>query len=85
VDLPDASRGNRLIALDEALIRLERQDARKAQLVKLRFFAGLTIEEAAAALGISSPTANRDWAYARAWLRSEMAQEDGQGGDGRVG
>jgi RNA polymerase sigma factor (TIGR02999 family) len=65
-----------LLALDEALQKLEIQDKRIAQLVKLRFFAGLTIDEAAQALGISSSTADNDWAYARCWLRLEM---DGAG------
>jgi RNA polymerase sigma factor (TIGR02999 family) len=58
-----------LLALDEALDRFVRTDPRKAELVKLRFFAGLTIEQAAAALGISTSTADNDWAYARSWLR----------------
>jgi RNA polymerase sigma factor (TIGR02999 family) len=57
-----------LLAVNEALDQLARHDARKAELVKLRYFAGLTFEEAAEALGISVPTAKRDWAYARAWL-----------------
>jgi len=61
-----------LIALDDALGRLERLDARKAQVVKLRFFAGLTGEQAARALGIATSTADADWAYARCWLRLEM-------------
>jgi RNA polymerase sigma factor (TIGR02999 family) len=61
-----------LLALDEALQELERQDRRKADLVKLRFFAGLTIEQAAEALGISTSTADNDWAYARCWLRLEI-------------
>jgi RNA polymerase sigma factor (TIGR02999 family) len=61
-----------LLALDEALAKLERKDKRKADLVKLRFFAGLTIEQAAAALGIATSTADDDWAYARSWLRLEM-------------
>ena len=58
-----------LIALDEALGRLARTDPRKAELVKLRFFAGLTTEQAAAALGVSTSTADNDWAYAKSWLR----------------
>ncbi len=58
-----------LLALDEALDRLARTDPRKAELVKLRFFAGLTIEQAAAALGVSTSTADNDWAYAKCWLR----------------
>jgi RNA polymerase sigma factor (TIGR02999 family) len=61
--------GDRLLALDEALRQLEAQDPRKAELVKLRFFAGLTGEQAAAALGVSLSTADKDWAYARSWLR----------------
>jgi RNA polymerase sigma factor (TIGR02999 family) len=63
-----------LVALDDVLERLERQHARKAELVKLRFFAGLTIEQAAEALGISTTTADNDWAYARCWLRVEMEE-----------
>jgi RNA polymerase sigma factor (TIGR02999 family) len=61
-----------LLALSEALEKLERQAPRKADLVKLRFFAGLTIKEAAQALGISPSTADNDWAYARCWLRLEI-------------
>ena len=61
--------GDRLLALDEALRQLEAEDPRKADLVKLRFFAGLTAEQAAAALGVSTSTAEKDWAYARSWLR----------------
>jgi RNA polymerase sigma factor (TIGR02999 family) len=64
-----------LLALDEALDKLGRKDPRKAQLVKLRFFAGLTTEQAARVLGISASTADNDWAYARCWLRLEI---DGQ-------
>jgi RNA polymerase sigma factor (TIGR02999 family) len=62
-----------LLALDEALIKLELRNPRQAALVKLRFFAGLTIEEAAQALGVSTSTVENDWAYARSWLRVEMA------------
>jgi RNA polymerase sigma factor (TIGR02999 family) len=61
-----------LLALDEALQKLEKQDPRRAQLVKLRFFTGLTIAEAAQVLGISTSTADNDWAYARSWLRLEI-------------
>lgn len=57
-----------LLAVQEALDALAAHDARKAELVKLRYFAGLTIEEAADVLDISAPTAKRDWTYARAWL-----------------
>jgi RNA polymerase sigma factor (TIGR02999 family) len=66
----------RLLALDEALAKLERQHPSKAQLVKLRYFAGLSIREAAAALGIATATADRYWAYARAWLQREMTGAD---------
>jgi RNA polymerase sigma factor (TIGR02999 family) len=70
-----------LLALHEALTNLEQHNPRRANLVKLRFFAGLTIAEAAEALGISESTADNDWAYARSWLRLEM--DGGTGGDGR--
>jgi DNA-directed RNA polymerase specialized sigma24 family protein len=66
-----------LLALHEALDRLALKDARKADLVKLRFFAGLTNEQAANALGITARTAYTDWSYAKAWLRVEMAAEFG--------
>ena len=59
---------DQMIALDEALERLGQEEPEKAQLVKLRFFGGLSIEEAAEALGISRATASRHWTYARAWL-----------------
>ena len=64
-----------LIALDESLERLREKDPMKCDLVKLRFFAGLTNEQAADALGISTTTADRYWAYARAWLFRQMAKE----------
>ena len=61
-----------LLAVDEALQRLELTDPRAAELVKLRYFAGLTLRQAAAALGVSPRTADDIWAYARAWLYSEL-------------
>jgi RNA polymerase sigma factor (TIGR02999 family) len=61
-----------LLAVNEALERLTAHDPPKAELVTLRFFVGLSLEEAAEILGISRPTANRYWAYARAWLFREM-------------
>jgi RNA polymerase sigma factor (TIGR02999 family) len=67
------SRDIDLLALDEALDRLASHDRRKAELVKLRFFAGMTIREAAATLGIAESTADADWAYAKSWLRVELA------------
>jgi RNA polymerase sigma factor (sigma-70 family) len=63
-----------ILALDEALARLEAHDKQKADVVKLRYFAGLTIEDTAAALGISTPTVKRYWAYARAWLLREISK-----------
>jgi RNA polymerase sigma factor (sigma-70 family) len=61
-----------VLALNEALDALAARHAIKAELVKLRYFAGLTIEEAAAALGISTTTAERYWTFARAWLHRHM-------------
>jgi RNA polymerase sigma factor (TIGR02999 family) len=61
-----------LLGVHESLDRLAAHSARRAELVKLRYFAGLSIEEAAGVLGIAVPTAKRDWAYARAWLLGEI-------------
>jgi len=66
------SAAHHLIAVDESLERLARQDHLKAELVKLRYFAGLTGKQAALALGISPATADRYWKYARSWLRLEI-------------
>lgn len=68
---PVGSEGE-MLAVHEALDRLGARDPRKAELVKLRYFAGLSIEEVAEALGISEATAKRDWVYARAWLGREI-------------
>ena len=65
-----------LIALDEALEKLTREDKVKADLVKLRYFAGLTVEQAGQALGISRATADRYWTFARAWLYNEINKGD---------
>jgi RNA polymerase sigma factor (TIGR02999 family) len=71
-----------ILAIDEALSKLHLDDAEAAELVKLRFFAGLSIEEAADALDISRATAYRRWTYAKAWLRCELmppsASDSGQ-------
>jgi RNA polymerase sigma factor (TIGR02999 family) len=79
--LPVDERGDDLLALDEALSRLADEQPLKAELVKLRYFAGLTLEEAAACLGISPATAKRYWAVARAWLYADLSgpAEDGPG------
>jgi RNA polymerase sigma factor (TIGR02999 family) len=78
IEVDEMVRGLDLLALDEALVNLEKLDVRKAELVKLRFFAGLTLAEAAGVLGIARSTADDDWAYARSWLRLEL--EGNQGG-----
>ena len=65
-----------VIALDEALVKLAQKDETKAELVKLRYFAGLTLEQAAHVLGISTTTADRYWAFARAWLHQEVIKGD---------
>jgi len=70
--LPAPTPDEELVALDEALAKLARQDPVKASLVELRYFAGLTGEEAADVLDISPSTADRHWAYARAWLQAEV-------------
>ena len=66
----------RLMALDEALTRFAALEPRKAELIKLHSFAGLSLDAAAAVLGISPATADRWWAYARAWLRVEISGEN---------
>jgi RNA polymerase sigma factor (TIGR02999 family) len=75
--LPVDDRAEELLALDDALSELARQEPVKAELVKLRYFAGLTLEEAAACLNISSATAKRYWAVARAWLFATLPDAEG--------
>jgi RNA polymerase sigma factor (TIGR02999 family) len=72
IDLLTAVTPDQVLAIDDALSRLAVNDPAAAQLVELRYFAGLTVEEAARALGISPATAYRHWKYARAWLYSEL-------------
>ena len=81
LDAPDDDSAEELLALDEALTRLEREEPGAASVVKLRYFTGLTIEEAAAAMGVSVRTANRHWAYARAWLFKELGGKGNTGPD----
>jgi len=73
--LASSSRNVNLIALDEALEKLACQDRRKAEVVKLRYFAGLTLRQVAEALGIAESTADADWAYAKSWLRVALNEE----------
>jgi RNA polymerase sigma factor (TIGR02999 family) len=68
------AKDDELLAVHEALDALAAHDPRKAELVKLRYFVGLTIEHAAEVLNISAPTAKRDWTYARTWLYREISQ-----------
>jgi RNA polymerase sigma factor (TIGR02999 family) len=72
-----ADADDNLLAIDEALARFAARDRAKAELVQLRFFAGCTIDEAARVLGISAATAERWWAYARAWLHQEINRDAG--------
>jgi RNA polymerase sigma factor (TIGR02999 family) len=79
LELPYGLPSDELLALDEAISKLELESPQQAKVVQLRFFAGMTHEEVARALGISSVTARRHWRYARAWLRRQMRLEfDGE-------
>jgi RNA polymerase sigma factor (TIGR02999 family) len=75
-DIACSQRPEQLLALDEALQRLAATSPQAAELVKLRYFAGLSVAEAAGALGLSRATAYRRWTYARAWVRCELLGED---------
>ncbi len=70
-------RCDELLALDESLERLEKLDARQSRIVELRFFGGLTVEEAAEVLGISPKTVKREWSTAKAWLYGELKERHG--------
>ena len=74
IEIAESASNDDLVALDEALDRFAALDPQKADLVKLRYFAGLNVEQAAEALGISLATANRHWAYAKAWLFQEISE-----------
>jgi len=74
LDLRDEPTSDHFPALDEALQRLAEEEQTAAEVVKLRYFAGLTIEQAAEVLGLSVRTANRHWAYAKAWLYQRLSQ-----------
>jgi len=77
IDIAVESGEEQLLAIHEALDRLAAYDPVKAELVKLRYFVGLTIQQTAEVLGISEPTAKRYWTYARAWLYREIKGHDG--------
>ena len=72
VAIPERAREEHLIAVDEALAKLEREDSKKAEVVKLRYFVGMTAEETAEALGVSVATVERHWSFAKAWLFSQI-------------
>lgn len=72
IDVAVHATPDQLLAIDDALAKLEREDPTVFELVRLRYFAGLNVEQAAAALGISPATAYRHWNYARAWLHEEL-------------
>ena len=80
LDIADEDASQNLLDLDEALTRLGEEEPAVAEVVKLRFFAGLTIEQSAEALGVSVRTANRHWAYARAWLYQQLNSGGGESG-----
>lgn len=75
----DPGRDQELLALDEALAALSEFDERKSRVVELRFFGGLTIEEAAAVLEVSPDTVRRDWRLSKSWLRKYLSEEGGDG------
>ncbi len=76
-DLAFRPPGQDVLALDEALKQLEADDPRKGQIVNLRYFAGLTAEETAAALGVSVGTVEREWRYIRTWLYAQLSEGEG--------
>jgi RNA polymerase sigma factor (TIGR02999 family) len=76
VDVAEFNDGERWLLLDDALNQFAREDSAAAHVAKLRLFAGLSIEEIAAALGIARATAFRHWTYARAWLQAALADEN---------
>jgi RNA polymerase sigma factor (TIGR02999 family) len=75
VELAGRGTGPELLELDDALTKLAQEDPTAAELVKLRIFAGLSVEQAGKALGLPRTTAYRQWTYARAWLRAQMASD----------
>ena len=78
VDIAADANNDTLLFVNEAIENLHREDPKAAELVKLRFFAGLTLEEAGKVMGYSERTAKRCWAFARAWLYAEMQKPNGR-------
>jgi len=81
IEIPVSEPSDDILALDEALEKLAQEDALCATLVKLRFFAGMTLAEVAEALGITRRSADRYWAFARSWLYDELRRHDDPGQD----
>ena len=78
LDVADDTDFEQLVALDDALEKLSKKDTQKAELVKLRFFVGMTMDEAAEALAISTRSAYDSWAFARSWLKRKLRENDGR-------
>jgi RNA polymerase sigma factor (TIGR02999 family) len=76
VDLAAEQNFEKILAVDDALCRLDEQDARAAGVVRLRIFAGLSVEETARAMNLSERTVMRDWSFARAWLYNKLKEDD---------
>jgi len=77
IDIAEEGHSETILVLDDAICRLEQQSPQQAEVVRLRFYAGLSVEETAAAMGVSEITVKRAWRYARAWLWREMNEKDG--------
>jgi RNA polymerase sigma factor (TIGR02999 family) len=77
-DLAANASSEDVVALDEAFLRLEAQDPRAAEVVRLRFYAGLTVDQAAEALGVSRRSVLRDWEYARAYLLADLGRHESE-------
>lgn len=80
IDLASDDDCGRLMAFDEAILRLEEEDGRAASVVRMRFYAGLSVDSTAQVLGLSRRTVLRDWEYARAWLLRRLKEDDGRRG-----
>lgn len=85
LDLAEEPEAGDVLAMDEAVAALGREDARAAEIVRLRFYAGLSVEETAQALGTSERTVKREWQFARAWLFRQLGGGDAGGGTGPPG